>query len=137
MNVDGSSLGNPGHSGGGGIIRDHHGQVRSAFSSFYGFRTNMESKAGALLEDLQLCLSLGLTKVIVHMDLVQLLNLLKQVIAMPWKVDVQIRRIRHVLTQAEFVLEHYYRRPIQQLTRSRSKQVQDSKLKQKKTLRSM
>ena len=74
LNVDGSSLGNPGHSGGGGIVRDHHGQVQGIFSTYYGYCTNMEAETRALLEGLQFCLSLGLVRVIVHMDAEQLLK---------------------------------------------------------------
>ena len=49
---------------GGGFVRDSHGWVLTAFSSFYGFQTNMKTEAMTLLEGLQLCLSLGLHNVI-------------------------------------------------------------------------
>lgn len=34
--VDGSDFGNPGHSRGGGILRDSRGDILSALSSYYG-----------------------------------------------------------------------------------------------------
>ncbi|XP_027158138.1 uncharacterized protein LOC113759763 [Coffea eugenioides] len=77
LNVDGSSFGNPGFAGGGGILRDHIGRVLRAFSTFYGPRTNMESEAMALLEGLRLSMSLGLPKLIVHMDSKQVLQMVQ------------------------------------------------------------
>ncbi|XP_071902720.1 uncharacterized protein [Coffea arabica] len=109
LNVDGSSLGNPGHSGGGGLVRDYHGQVIAAFSAYYGFCTNMEVESRALLEGLLLCVSLGLVKVIVHMDSEQLLKIVQRTISAPWKLDSLVRQIHEVLSRGEFVLEHSYR----------------------------
>ncbi|XP_071912360.1 uncharacterized protein [Coffea arabica] len=109
LNVDGSFLGNPGSSGDGGILGDHTGRVLMAFSFFYGFCTNMEAKAKALLEGLRQCLTLGLPQLIVQMDSKQLLCMVQQTSVTPWKLDTTIRRVRQLLTTAPVTLELCYR----------------------------
>ncbi|CAA6662919.1 unnamed protein product [Spirodela intermedia] len=47
LNVDGASQGNPGPSGGGGILHDSTGCILFAFSNFYNIRTNTEAEAMA------------------------------------------------------------------------------------------
>ncbi|XP_027182016.1 uncharacterized protein LOC113780412 [Coffea eugenioides] len=116
LKVDGSSLGNPGISGVGGIIRGHHGQVKGAFSSFYGFHTNMEAEAMALLEGLWHCKTLGSTKVIVQMDSQQVLNSVNHTSPSPWRIDGVLRQIRLELATADLATG----RSIQQLTNSQS-----------------
>ena len=109
LNVDSSSLGNLGYSGDRSIIRDHNGQIKRAFSSFYGFYTNMESEAMALLEGLQLCTAMGFPKMVVNMDSEQLLNLVRQTSPTPWRIDGIIRWVQHEMTKTEFILEHCYK----------------------------
>nr|XP_027067853.1 uncharacterized protein LOC113693523 [Coffea arabica] len=108
LNIDGSSSGNPGNSGG-GIIRDQHGHVLSAFSSFYGFRTNMQAKAMAVLEGLHLCISFGMQYIKVELDSLVLLNVINGEHRCPWRIDEVIARARVALRQASFELTHCYR----------------------------
>ena len=54
--MDESSLGNPGYSGGGGVVQDSFGNVLVGFPLAFGIRTNMEAEAMALLEGIKLCL---------------------------------------------------------------------------------
>lgn len=50
LNCDGASKqGNPGHSGGDGIIRDHSRDLICAFGHYYGIHTSMSSEAMAVL----------------------------------------------------------------------------------------
>ncbi|KAF5452033.1 hypothetical protein F2P56_027073, partial [Juglans regia] len=49
LNVDGSSRGNPGSCGGGGVIKDHLGNVKVAFSEHLGMGTNNAEELKALL----------------------------------------------------------------------------------------
>jgi ribonuclease HI len=53
LNVDGSSRGNPGHSGGGVVIRDCMGYVCEARSYYFGVQTNLHAELEALLHGLQ------------------------------------------------------------------------------------
>ncbi|XP_043717944.1 uncharacterized protein LOC122665876 [Telopea speciosissima] len=47
LNIDGSSLGNPGSIGAGGIIRDHLGAVLRCFSQYQGVGSNYMAELGA------------------------------------------------------------------------------------------
>ncbi|XP_043703245.1 uncharacterized protein LOC122653468 [Telopea speciosissima] len=49
LNIDGSSLGNPGPLGAGGIIRDQHGNVIICFADYQGVGSNYMAELGALL----------------------------------------------------------------------------------------
>lgn len=55
LNVDGASRGNPGLVGGGGILRDHEGNMVMAFCKFFRKCTNMEVECRAMAEGLLAC----------------------------------------------------------------------------------
>nr|XP_027103068.1 uncharacterized protein LOC113724357 [Coffea arabica] len=86
LNVDGSSLGNPGDSGGGGLVRDNSGCFLYGFSSYYGWQTNMHAEASARLEGIQLCLSQGYGHVLVELDSLTLLNVVQGRSKCPWRI---------------------------------------------------
>ncbi|XP_042964616.1 uncharacterized protein LOC122298830 [Carya illinoinensis] len=54
LNVDGSSLRNPGLAGGGGVVRDHDGRVLVGFAIHYGQVSNNVAEGRALLDGLKL-----------------------------------------------------------------------------------
>ncbi|XP_042495078.1 uncharacterized protein LOC122074317 [Macadamia integrifolia] len=54
INVDGSSLGNPGRAGAEGISRDSEGRVCNSFSSFLGIKKTYEAEFEAVLEGITL-----------------------------------------------------------------------------------
>ncbi|KAK1562591.1 hypothetical protein Q3G72_014539 [Acer saccharum] len=57
FNVDGSSRGNPGPSGIGGIMRDSKGDILCIFSSYIGFGLSTLAEIQAILKACQLCVS--------------------------------------------------------------------------------
>ncbi|KAK0601291.1 hypothetical protein LWI29_022842 [Acer saccharum] len=57
FNVDGSSCGNPGSSGIGGILRNSNGDILCLFSSFIGYGSSVEAELQAILKACQLCVS--------------------------------------------------------------------------------
>lgn len=68
LNVDGSSLGNLGRCGFGGIIRDQNGQWCSGFSGFCGFSTNINAELLAIYHGLKLAWQNGFTPLICESD---------------------------------------------------------------------
>ncbi|CAI9775522.1 unnamed protein product [Fraxinus pennsylvanica] len=68
LNVDGSSLGNSGQAGGGGVIRNDKGMVLAAFATNFGIASNNEAELRALLEGLKLCQHIGVFHVDVECD---------------------------------------------------------------------
>ncbi|XP_058082487.1 uncharacterized protein LOC131230607 [Magnolia sinica] len=69
LNVDGSSLGNLGPSGGGGLCRDSSGGFLFAFAKGYGTPSNTHAELRAVHEDLCLSLSKGYHQIIIESDL--------------------------------------------------------------------
>ncbi|KAK4852601.1 hypothetical protein QYF36_025365 [Acer negundo] len=55
LNCDGSCRGNPGNTGGGGIIRDSNGMVKRAISTHYRDGTNNGSELKASVDGIRLC----------------------------------------------------------------------------------
>lgn len=55
LNVDGSCRGNLGNCGGGGVIRDHQGNFKAAFSEAFGFSTNNVIELRALSRGVVVC----------------------------------------------------------------------------------
>ncbi|XP_027155749.1 uncharacterized protein LOC113756179 [Coffea eugenioides] len=94
LNIDGSSLGNPGPSGTGGVLRDSDGTILSDFSSFLGLMTNMEAEALALLEGMRI--SAGFHCLHVEMDSQVLMRMVTGNGSIPWKLWSTISRIKTI-----------------------------------------
>ena len=92
LNIDGSSLGNPGHSGVGAVFRDSSGNILCGFSWFLGSRTNMEAEAMALLEGL--LLSATFHSLHVEMDSQVLLNMVNGDGGVTWRLWLTISHIK-------------------------------------------
>ncbi|KAK7828809.1 putative ribonuclease h protein [Quercus suber] len=76
LNSDGSSLGNPGRVGGGGLIRDANGAWIRGYARAIGWATSVAAELWALRDGIQLCISLNLLAVIVELDVQLLVDLL-------------------------------------------------------------
>ena len=77
LNTDGASIGNPSKAGGGGIIRDCHGNWVKGYSRSIGYTTSVLAKWWALWDDLILTIQLGINQLEVELDAkvtVELLN---------------------------------------------------------------
>ena len=92
LNIDGSSLGNPGPSGARGVLRDSDGNVLSSFSLFLGSRTNMEAEALALLDGMQI--TAGFHELQVEMDSQALLNMVIGNGSVPWKLWSTVAHVK-------------------------------------------
>lgn len=77
--MDGCSKGNPGPTGGGGIIRNHNGNFMRVFADFYGECSNNLAEAKAMYKSILLCIIKGLTNVVVESNSLIILNLIKRV----------------------------------------------------------
>uniref|UniRef100_A0A2N9HXU9 CCHC-type domain-containing protein n=1 Tax=Fagus sylvatica TaxID=28930 RepID=A0A2N9HXU9_FAGSY len=68
LNTDGSSLGNPGLAGGGGIIRNHEGDWVGGFSRAIGITTSVQAELRALKDGLNLAIDLRILNLEIEMD---------------------------------------------------------------------
>nr|XP_027082456.1 uncharacterized protein LOC113704781 [Coffea arabica] len=83
LNTDGCSKGNPGASGGGGLLRDSAGQLLVAFSAYLGEATSLHAEVLAMFKGVQRrCLC-------------------------PWSVRREVEQIWHLVEGVQF--EHCYR----------------------------
>lgn len=106
LNVDGSSLGNPGRSGFGGIIRNWQGEWCTGFSGFCRFTDNLNAELLAIYQGLKLAWQEGYAPLICESDSRSALSLIQdgvhqlhplqavvtsihQLVAHPWQVTFQ------------------------------------------------
>ena len=77
LNTDGASIGNPGKAGGGGVIRNFHGDWVKGYSRSIGYTTSVLAEWWALRDGLILAIQLGINQLEVELDakvIVELLN---------------------------------------------------------------
>ncbi|XP_077217986.1 uncharacterized protein LOC143852487 [Tasmannia lanceolata] len=87
LNIDGAAKGNPGESGGGGVMRDAKAKVIFAFAFFYGTSTNMVAEARALLDGLRLCKAFGFKNFVVESDSKVLMDFISKKGSHPWSIS--------------------------------------------------
>ena len=107
LNIYGSSLGNPGHAGAGGVLHDSDGNILVGFSLFLGSRTNMEAEAMVLLEGLQLSNSFHSLQV--EMDSQVLLNMVTGNGRVPWRLWHTISHIQSLVLDRQVNFTHVHR----------------------------
>ncbi|XP_071933890.1 uncharacterized protein [Coffea arabica] len=108
LNTDGCSLGNPGISGGGGVLRDSSGSLIFGFSIPLGELISLQTETRSLLYGVQQCLSRGFSRVQVEVDSLLLVNILRGKSRCPWRVRSKIESIQTVLRMG-WSVEHCYR----------------------------
>ena len=92
LNTDGCSKGNPGVSGGGGILRDG-GSLLLAFSCYLGHATSLQAEVRALLFGVHLCIQRGFGKFEVELDSLELVKILLGKTSYPWGVYHEIQQL--------------------------------------------
>ena len=68
LNTDGSSLGNPGLAGGGGVIRNHVGEWVGSFSRAIGVTSSVQAELRTLKDGLKLAIDLGILNLEIEMN---------------------------------------------------------------------
>jgi hypothetical protein len=104
VNADGSSLGNPGNAGFGGLLRNDRGSWIHSFSGSCGRASNLVAGLSAIWKELQLAWDLGYKSIImesdsqVALDLIgntqqnefhphaTLLSLIRKLTSLPWMI---------------------------------------------------
>ena len=79
LNFDGSSLGNSGRAGGGGLIRDSNGLWVRGYARAIGTTSSVAVELWALRDGIRLCISLNLLVVKFEFDAKLVVDLLSQV----------------------------------------------------------
>ena len=76
LNTDGSALGNPGRTGGGGVIRDHSSHWIKGYSRALGTTYSFTAELWALRDGLIIVKDLGITNLIVELDALSVIHML-------------------------------------------------------------
>ncbi|MQM14351.1 hypothetical protein Taro_047283 [Colocasia esculenta] len=85
LNVDGAFNMTLGTAGGGGILRDHKGNMCCAFAKpYYGLESSLAAEAFALRDGLSICCSKGVYEVLVETDSINLLHIVTRQLPCPW-----------------------------------------------------
>lgn len=109
INVDGSSVLQSLHSGGGIVIRRDDGSVLHAVSHYFGPGTSFFAELSALVAALELCQQLGLSNVVVELDSQVLVTALSGRSGWPWRYHYQLVKAAHLLEQSRASIQHVYR----------------------------
>lgn len=109
LNADGASRGNPGTSGGAGVLRDATGNLLLAYAFPYGFCTGFEAEFRAVLDGLRTCRELELIVDIVEVDSLSLASLLQGRSSIPWKLWNLWSELQDHLSFYKPIIAHTYR----------------------------
>ncbi|KAF7814031.1 cytochrome P450 71A1-like [Senna tora] len=117
LNTDGSSFGNPGMAGYGGIFRNEDGGWLCGYSGFIGIRTSMFAELTAIKHGLNLAINKGFLKLEVDSDCQEAVNLISSGDISSHHLGVIINDIRtlsksfeaisfkHILREANFCVD--------------------------------
>ncbi|XP_057823237.2 uncharacterized protein LOC131035539 [Cryptomeria japonica] len=110
VNFDGASAGNPGQSGIGCILRNSDGICIKEISKKFGVATNNEAKFRAALRGLQLGKELGVQRIHLEGDSLNVVNAVRCNNSPSWRLDQWLQPILVLLaTFDEFRISHIYR----------------------------
>ncbi|KAF7827592.1 reverse transcriptase [Senna tora] len=110
LNTDGSSLGNPGPAGFGGLFRDENGRWICGFSSHLGNRTNMFAELSAIKHGLNIAINRGFLRFVVDADCLEAINLIMEGDISTHHLGVIISDIRMLRSRFEVIsFNHVFR----------------------------
>ncbi|XP_027172427.1 uncharacterized protein LOC113772083 [Coffea eugenioides] len=102
LNSDGCSRGNPGKSGGGGIIRNYEGRFLLGFSCFFGELTSLQAELEPLLHGIRLAVDRGYSALHIESDSLVLVQIIRGTVRCPWQLQ---RGLQEVLNAKGLVRE--------------------------------
>ncbi|XP_042481901.1 14.7 kDa ribonuclease H-like protein [Macadamia integrifolia] len=111
LNCDGSSLGNQGNAGVGGLIRDNKCQIVSIYNSFLGIASNFQAEFQALIEGIERAREMNCASLWIECDLGTMVLMVQRGLV-PWFVWQRwsslisyLRGIRWKITKANPVAD--------------------------------
>lgn len=99
LNVDGSSYGNPGRAGFGGLMRDHNGKWLIGFSGHVDFADSLEVELLAILHGLRIAWDIGATDVSCRSDCTKALSLIQNPISHTHRYAAIIWHIKELISR--------------------------------------
>ena len=110
LNLDGSSMGNPGLASGGGLIRNERGEWIKVYARAIGITMSVAAELWALRDGICLCSALNFPAVIVELDSKLVVDLLNKELENPNGIDVLVFDCEESLKPIPCVrIQHCYR----------------------------
>lgn len=109
INSDGCFKPNSGLSGGGGCIRNVHGDIILSFSFWYGLGDIIQAEGRAILDALRLALSLSIPISVIYSDSLLLVNTIVNKKSPPWVLFPWWDEILFLLSSMRCSIIHVYR----------------------------
>ncbi|PHU20008.1 hypothetical protein BC332_11159 [Capsicum chinense] len=109
LNTDGSSKGNSGSAGGGGIIKNSEGCFVLDFAENYGICSNNVAEVKAILQGIKICISMRLSNVIIEDDSQIIIDMINNKMKPPWQIYYIIDHIIQLSSKVNFIFVHTYR----------------------------
>ncbi|XP_077225513.1 uncharacterized protein LOC143858674 isoform X3 [Tasmannia lanceolata] len=109
LNFDSSSLGNPGPSGIGGVLRNENGEVVWAFAGPIGVADALEAEVRAVHQGMILLGQEILGNLVVEGDLLNVIRWLKGTSSHPWRFDHYFDEIKDCIGDAAVIFRHVRR----------------------------
>ena len=110
INTDGSALQESGNIGGGGIVRDHQGNLIYAFSLPFGLGTNNIAEIKAALYGLDWCEQHGYKSIELEVDSELLCKWINNTVGIPWRSQQTVQQIQDISRKLDyFQCKHVYR----------------------------
>ena len=110
LNSDGSSIGNPGRAGGGGLIHDDKGVWVKGYARNIGHITSVAAELWALCDGLRLCSALKIPDVIIELDAKLIVDLLQKEEGHQNCIDALVSDFKSELRAIPMVqVQHCYR----------------------------
>jgi len=109
LNTDGSSLGNPGVSGAGGVIRDMQGALLLAFSKNLGYGNSTYAELRALMEGVKHCKNMNFGVIDSEMDSKVILSWLDNKRCGSWYLEDFWEELQLLLTNMDTRFMHVHR----------------------------
>ncbi|OVA04930.1 Ribonuclease H domain [Macleaya cordata] len=107
LNTDGSA--SYSSAAGGGVVRDYHGKIVTAFHRFYGSGTSNLAESRALLDGLGLCMQLEIRRIAVRVDSSLVASWFHYKYDVPWALRRWWHKIRELAQGLDLVVGHVYR----------------------------
>lgn len=107
--MDGSSLGNPGPSGVGGVIRNDKGEFVCGFANFTAHKTNNAAEVLGLLYGLRYVCQLDIQQVEIEMDSMLVIDWLQVKKCRLWYLEDYWEEVLYLLDRLRFSMNHAYR----------------------------
>ena len=108
LNSNGCSLGNPGLSGGGGLVRDCLGNFVFGYSEHFGTMTSLHAELRALLVGVRYCIAREYLELHLEADSLTLIRIVQGVSACPWQLQRELDELL-MFKQHFQMISHCYR----------------------------